>query len=60
MPRRTWRRAIEDEIRSTRGSWEKVNEIAGDRNGWKFSWLPCTPQGGKGLDDYDEGMFTIM
>ena len=31
-PKRTWRRTIEDEIRSTRRSWNEVKEIAGDRN----------------------------
>jgi len=35
-PKRTWRRAIEDEIRSTRRSWNEVKGIAGDRNAWKL------------------------
>jgi hypothetical protein len=34
-PKRTWQRTIEDEIRFTR-SWNKVKEIAGDRNAWKL------------------------
>jgi len=34
-PKRTWRRTIEDEIRSTRRSWKEVKGIAGDRNAWK-------------------------
>jgi len=34
--KRRWRRTIEDEIRSTRRSWNEVKEIAGDRNVWKF------------------------
>jgi len=35
-PKRTWRRAIEDEI-STRRSWNEVKWSAGDRNVWKLS-----------------------
>ena len=35
-PKRTWQRTIEDEIRSTRRSWNKVKGIAGDRNAQKF------------------------
>jgi len=35
-PKGTWRRTIEDEIRSTRGSWNEVKGIAGDRNVWKL------------------------
>ena len=35
-PRRTLRRAIEDEIRSLGRSWEEVKGIAGDRNAWNF------------------------
>ena len=35
-PRRTWWRTVEDEIRSTRRSWNKVKGIAGDRNAWKL------------------------
>jgi len=35
-PKRTWRRTIEDEIRSTRRSWNEVKEIVGDRNAWKL------------------------
>jgi len=31
-PKRTWRRTIEDEIRSTRRSWNEVKGIAGDHN----------------------------
>jgi len=44
MLRRTWRRTIEDEIRSTRRSWNEVKEIAGDRNAWKLFMdaLCCT------------------
>jgi len=34
--KRRWRRTIEDEIRSTRRSWNEVKGIAGDRNVWKF------------------------
>jgi len=34
-PKRTWRRTTEDEIRSTRRSWNEVKGIAGDRNAWK-------------------------
>jgi hypothetical protein len=34
--KRTWRRAIEDEIRSIRRSWNEVKGIAGDRNAWKL------------------------
>jgi len=34
-PKRTWRRTIEDEIRSTR-SWNGVKGIAADRNAWKL------------------------
>jgi len=29
-PKRTWRRTIEDEIRSTRRSWNEVKGIAGE------------------------------
>jgi len=35
-PKRRWRRTIEDEIRSTRRSWNEVKGIAGDRNAWKL------------------------
>ena len=35
-PKRTWRRTIEDEIRSTGRSWNEVKGIAGDRNAWKL------------------------
>ena len=35
-PKRMWRRTIEDEIRSTRRSWNGVKGIAGDRNAWKL------------------------
>jgi len=35
-PKRTWRRTIEDEIRSTRRSWNEVKGIDGDRNAWKL------------------------
>jgi len=35
-PKRTWRRTVEDEIRSTRRSWNEVKGIAGDRNAWKL------------------------
>jgi len=34
--KRTWRRTIEDEIRSTRRSRNEVKWIAGDRNAWKL------------------------
>jgi len=34
-PKRTWRRTIQNEIRSSRRSWNEVTEIAGDRNVWK-------------------------
>ena len=53
-PKRTWRRAIEDEIRSTGRSWNEVKGIAGDRN----AWMPYAPQGVKGFDDYDDFFFT--
>jgi len=33
-PKRTWRRTIEDEIRSKRRSW---NEVKGDS--WRLQWL---------------------
>jgi hypothetical protein len=35
-PKRTWQKAIEDEIRNTGKSWNEVKVIAGDRNSWKF------------------------
>jgi len=35
-PKRTWRRTIEDGIRSTGRSWNEVKGIAGDRNAWKL------------------------
>ena len=43
-PKRTWRKTIEDEIRSTRRSWNEVEGIAGDRNAWKLFMDPlcCT------------------
>jgi len=43
-PKRTWRRTIEDQIRSTRRSWNEVKRIAGDRNTWKLflDALCCT------------------
>ena len=34
-PKRTCRRTIEDDIRSTRRSWNEVKGIAGDHNSWK-------------------------
>ena len=36
MPKRTWQRTIEDEIRSTGRSWNEVKGISGDRNAWKL------------------------
>ena len=42
-PKRTWRRATEVEIRSTRRSLNEVTGIAGDRNAWKlFMDALCT------------------
>jgi hypothetical protein len=43
-PKRTWRRTMEDEIRSTRRSWNEVKGIAGYRNAWKLFMdaLCCT------------------
>jgi hypothetical protein len=43
-PKRTWRRTIEDEIRGTRRSWNKVKGMAGDRINWKLFMdaLCCT------------------
>jgi len=35
-PKRTWRRTIEDEIRGTGRSRNKVKGIAEDRNAWKL------------------------
>jgi len=35
-PKRTWRRTIEDEIRSAKRLWNEVKGIAGDRNAWKL------------------------
>jgi len=35
-PKRMWRRTIEDEIRSTRRSWNEVKDITEDRNAWKL------------------------
>jgi len=32
-PKRTWRRAIEDDIRSTGRSWDEVKGIAGELHG---------------------------
>jgi len=41
-PKGTWRRTIEDEIRSTRRSWNEVKGIAGDRNAWKlYMYAQC-------------------
>jgi hypothetical protein len=34
--KRTWQRAIEDEIRNTGNSWNKVKGIDEDRNTWKL------------------------
>ena len=34
--KRTWRRAIEDEIGNTGRSWNEVKGIAGDCNAWKL------------------------
>jgi len=33
---RTWQRTIEDEIRGTRRSWNKVKGINRDHNAWKL------------------------
>jgi len=35
-PKRTWRRTIEDEIRSTKRPCNEVKGIAEDRNAWKL------------------------
>jgi hypothetical protein len=35
-PKRTWRRTIENEIRSTGRSWNEIKGRAGNRNDWKF------------------------
>jgi len=35
-PKRTWRRTIKDEIRSTGRSWNAVKGIAGDRSAWRI------------------------
>jgi hypothetical protein len=35
-PKRMWRRTMEDEIRSTRRSWNEIKGIAGDHNAWKL------------------------
>jgi hypothetical protein len=34
--KRTWRRTIEDEIRSTGRSWNEVKGVAGDHKAWKL------------------------
>jgi len=39
-PKRTWRRTIEEEIRSTRRSWNEVKGLAGDRNVWMDTLCP--------------------
>ena len=46
---RTWRRTVEDEIRSTKNSWNEVKGTAGDRNAWKLfmdalcsTWIKMT------------------
>jgi len=36
MPKRTWRRTTEDEIRKTGRSWNEVKGIAGDHSAWKL------------------------
>jgi hypothetical protein len=36
MPKITWRRTIENEIRSTGRSWKEIKGTAGDRNAWKL------------------------
>jgi len=43
-PKRTRQRTTEDEIRSTRRSWNEVKGIAGDRSAWKLFMdaLCCT------------------
>jgi len=44
--KRTWRRTIEEEIRSTGRSWEKAKGIAGDRKVWKlFMDALCSTRG---------------
>jgi len=35
-PKRMWQRTTEDEIRSTRSSWNEVKGRAGDWNAWKL------------------------
>ena len=35
-PKRPWRRPTEDEIRSTRRSWNEVKRTAGVRKAWKL------------------------
>ena len=48
-------RTIDDEIRSTRGSWNEVKRIAGDRNACgSSSWMLYASQGVKGFDGDDD------
>jgi hypothetical protein len=35
-PKRTWRRTIDDEIRSTGRSWNEMKGIAEDSNAWRL------------------------
>jgi len=45
-PKRTWRKTIQNEIRSTEKSWNEVKGIAGDRNAWKpFMGALCSTRG---------------
>jgi hypothetical protein len=45
-PKRTWRRTIENEIRSKGKPWPEIKGIAGDRSAWKlFMDALCSTRG---------------
>jgi len=54
-PKRTWPRTIEDAIRNTGRLYNEVRrgQLVIATLG-SSSWMPCAPQGVKGLDDYDD------
>ena len=53
-PKRMWQRTIEDEIRSTRRTWNEVKGIAGDHNAWKLFMDALCSTRSKRFDEGDD------
>jgi len=52
--KRTWRRTIEDEIRSTRRYGTRSRGLLETAMPGNSSWMPYASQGVKGFDDDDD------